>query len=101
MNQSAERDPLKSAPRLSAAAQDPAWQDPAWQDSGWRPGLDGAADGDCEPGSPAGAQGQEEAVLEGAVRIFTFGLDDGRCRQVRVMGLRLVRRTCVRHDRVS
>ena len=78
--------------------QDPAWQDPGLQEPGWRPGLDGAAGGDCERGSPAGAQSQEEAALEGAVRIFTFGLDDGRCRQARGMCVKAVRRTHVGHD---
>ncbi|KAK9845213.1 hypothetical protein WJX81_000262 [Elliptochloris bilobata] len=70
--------------------EDPSWQDPAWQDAAWGAAAGGPAESApaAQPGGssaawPAAFNGQEEdAAPEGAVRIYTFGLDDGRCRQV-------------------
>ncbi len=88
----AHHPPVTSRPSPSACAQDPAWRDPAWQDPAVpaAPAADAPADLPAAPEAADGAPGGSPRLgapplplQEGAVRIYTFGLDDGRCRQAR------------------
>ncbi len=86
--------------------QDPTWQDPAWQDAAWAPGAEDAGPREAAP--PATSSGGtntlwpdaygEAPVPEGAVRIYTYGLDDGHCLQVgavfKCAGVRCRRALC-------
>ena len=101
---------------VCARAQDPAWRDPAWQDPALpaAPAADAAADPPAAPEAAEGARGGPPRpgapplpLPEGAVRIYTFGLDDGRCRQARPVprraayGVGRVTSATVRHARAA